>query len=123
MKNIAIILLLLAAFTSCRKSLDDVQAEQPAVNSMTDLKVGSDFDWKTTRDITIVVKGFVNGLVEVTSAEKVVYQRAFLRQGQPLTMKVTIPAAQDAVILQYMGQQVEMKLTGDQLTHEFRIQQ
>lgn len=122
MKNIAIILLLLAAFTSCRKSLDDVQPEQPAVNSMTDLKVVPDFDWKTTRDVTIVVKGFVNGLVEVTSTGKVVYQRAFLHQGQPLTMKVSLPASQDVIILQYMGQQVEMKLTGDQLTHEFKIQ-
>ncbi len=89
---------------------------------MTDLKVVPDFDWKTTRDVTIVVKGFVNGLVEVTSTGKVVYQRAFLHQGQPLTMKVSLPASQDVIILQYMGQQVEMKLTGDQLTHEFKIQ-
>jgi hypothetical protein len=122
MKNIAIILLLLAVFTSCRKSLDDVQPEQPVVTSMTNLKVSPDFDWKTTRDITIVVKGFVNGLVEVTSTEKVLYHRAFLHQGQPLTMKVTLPAAQNAIILHYMGQQVEMKLTGDQLSHEFKFQ-
>jgi len=90
---------------------------------MSDLKVSSEFNWQTTRDITLVVKGFVNGIIEVTSAEKTVYHRAFLVTGLPHTMKVTVPAYEDAVILNYMGQKVEIKLNGDKLSHEFKLQQ
>lgn len=89
---------------------------------MKDMKVASDFSWKTTRDITLTVKGFVNGILEVKSAEGIVYQKAFLRKGASLTLKLTVPAYEDAIILSYMGQSVETKLDGSDLNYEFKLQ-
>ncbi len=122
MKKISAILLIVVALSSCRKTMDEVTPDVPAPASMSELQVSPEFNWQTTRDVTLVVKGFVNGLIEVTSAEKGVYHRAFLMQGQSHTLQFSVPAYEDAVLLNYMGQKVEMKLTGSKLTHEFKLQ-
>jgi hypothetical protein len=98
-----------------------VQPEKPT-QSMSQLKVTGNFDWKTTNEIQLTMKGFVKGLVEVTSSKGVVYQRIFLQQDQPLTIKLTIPAYESSLFLNYLGQKAELKLSSDKLSHEFKIQ-
>ena len=122
MKIFAIILSLITVigFSSCRKEIN--QGPEPAAQNMNQLKVSSNFDWKTTKDVQLTVTGFVNGLIEVNSSENVVYQQAFLQQGKPLLMKLTVPSYEDAIYLLYMGQKVELKLTADNLKYVFKIQ-
>lgn len=118
MKKIALIFaLVLIVFSSCKKNLDVVKPESPS--NLNDIKVSSDFNWKTSHDVQITITGFVNGLVEVSSPKGVVYQRAFLRQNQPYSMKVTVPAYEAAVHLLYMGQDVEVKIGAGNITHTF----
>ena len=114
-------LITIVALSSCHKDLEMVQPEKPA-QTMSQLKVAGDFDWKTTNDIQLTLKGFVKGLVEVTSSNGVVYQRTFLQQNQPLTIKLTVPAYESSLILNYLGQKTEIKLSSDKLSHEFKIQ-
>jgi hypothetical protein len=118
---IAITLISIVALSSCKKDLEMVQPEKPA-QSMSQLKVAGDFDWKTTNEIQLTLKGFVKGIVEVTSSKGVVYQRTFLQQDQPLTIKLTIPAYESSLFLNYLGQKTELKLSSDKLSHEFKIQ-
>jgi hypothetical protein len=118
---IAITLISIVALSSCKKDLEMVQPEKPA-QSMSQLKVADDFDWKTTNEIQLTLKGFVKGIVEVTSSKGVVYQRTFLQQDQPLTIKLTIPAYESSLFLNYLGQKTELKLSSDKLSHEFKIQ-
>jgi len=118
---IAITLISIVALSSCKKDLEMVQPEKPT-QSMSQLKVAGDFDWKTTNEIQLTLKGFVKGLVEVTSSKGVVYQRTFLQQNQPLTIKLTIPAYESSLFLNYLGQKTELKLSSDKLSHEFKIQ-
>lgn len=118
---IAITLISVFALSSCRKDLEMVQPEKPT-QSMSQLKVTGNFDWKTTNEIQLTMKGFVKGLVEVTSSKGVVYQRIFLQQDQPLTIKLTIPAYESSLFLNYLGQKAELKLSSDKLSHEFKIQ-
>jgi len=120
MKNIAAILLIMVFFASCNKSNEEVQPEQPV--PMAELKVSSDFNWKTTREAEIEIKGFMNGLVEVTSSKGKVYQKAFYKPGVPLVLKVTLPSYEESVFLVYLGQKAELKLTSAKLSYEFKIQ-
>jgi len=120
MKKFAnIFILSLLVLSACRKNIDVVKPEAPT--TMNDLKVSSNFNWKTSHEIQITLTGFVNGLVEVASPKGVVYQRAYLQQNQPYTMKVTVPAFETTVHLLYMGQDVEVKMGADKITHTFLL--
>lgn len=116
-----ITLLSVVALSSCHK--DPLTTPQPdeQIQNMSQLKVASDFNWKTTREVQVVVTGFVNGLIEVSSAENALYHRAFLKQGQPLAMKLTLPSYEDKVFLNYMGQRIELKLTSNNLKYDFKL--
>lgn len=118
MKKTAFILALsLVGLLACKKALDVEKPETPS--GLNDIKVPSDFTWKTSHDVQITLTGFVNGIVEVTSPEGVVYQRAFLRQNQPYTMKIAVPAYETSVRLSYMGQNVEVKTGSANINHIF----
>jgi hypothetical protein len=119
MKKLLIILsVLVIGFSSCKKDLDVVKPETPA--SMSDLKVSSDFDWKTTRQVNLELKGFINGMVEVLSPKGTVYQRVRLFGQQTCQIKLTVPAYETNVRLQYMGQSVDLKLDSGTLHYEFK---
>ncbi len=118
MKKIAIIFVLsLFVLSACKKDIDIVKPDTSS--DLNNIKVPSDFTWKTIHDVQITLTGFVNGLVEVVSPKGVVYQRAFIRQDQPYTMKVTVPAYETSVHLLYMGQNVEVKMGNGIITHTF----
>jgi len=117
MKKIALFFaLILFIFSSCNKDLETVTPESP---TMKDLKVTGTFDWKTTRNIEITVKGFVNGIVEVVSAQGTVYQKAFIMQNQPYTMNITIPSYETELYLKYLGSNVKVEPGSGKITHVF----
>jgi hypothetical protein len=118
MKKFTLIFFLaILVFSSCKKDLDVVKPESSS--NLNDVNVPSDFNWKTSHEVQITITGFVNGLVEIASPKGVVYQRGFLQQNQPYSMKVTIPAYETAVHFLYMGQNVEVKLGAGNITHTF----
>jgi hypothetical protein len=119
MKNIAFIFVvaLTIVFTSCKK--DRFDNTDPKPEKMEELKVPSNFDWKTTKDIQLTLSAPSNGIVEVTNSQNIAYQKAFLTPGQTYTMNLTLPTYETKVKIRFMGQEVLIELTGSLINHSF----
>jgi hypothetical protein len=119
MKNIAFISLIAITlvFTSCKKDRFDDTIQKP--ENMEELTVPSNFDWKTTKDIQLTLSAPSNGIVEVTNSQNVVYQKAFLATGQSYTMKLSLPTYEKTIKIRFMGQEVNIELSGSVYSHSF----
>lgn len=117
MKRMLFLLMIAAIATlySCRK--DRFEPNTPG--SMEELKVPGNFDWKTTKDYTFTFQANSAGLVTVNSKTGTVYHRAFLVQGNPYTIKLTLPAYEKRVVLVFNGQNVEVELSGTVINRQF----
>jgi hypothetical protein len=106
--------------TSCQKENISNAPSQPVAQAKTgQLKVASDFNWKTFKDVLITITGTSNTIVQVVSSNKTVYQKAFLAKGQPYTMKLTVPSYETSVHILYLNQDVNLKLSSGNITYKF----
>ncbi len=118
MKKFAIMIFLgLIVLSSCKKNLD-VDKQDTTLNLNT-VNIPNDFNWKTTHEVQVIVTGFVNGLVEVASPNGATYQRAFIQQHKPYSMKITLPAYEKKIHLLYMGQNIEIQTGTENVNYTF----
>lgn len=110
------LLIMLLGFSSCKKELSPVSPEDITIQ---DIQVSADFDWKTTKDIQITVTGNDNGLLQVTNADDIPYQKVYLTGGQSYMMNLTLPGYETAVKLKFMGEEVTLELTSNNLNYQF----
>lgn len=113
---IAIILLVMLFITSCKKEVNQVMPENP---KMENLQISQDFDWKTTKDFQLTITGNADGLVEVTNADGISYQKVFLSASEPYTFKLTVPSYENSVRLKFMGQDIKLELSANELSYQF----
>ena len=118
-----------AIFTlsSCRK--EAVSSMQPTsaavattatpITKTEQLKVASDFNWKTVKDIQLSLTGTSNSIVEVVSSNQTVYQRAYLSKDQTYTMTLSVPSYETSVHLLYMGKDVNVNLSSNNIVYKF----
>lgn len=104
-------------FASCRKDFETDPVTAPT--TMADLQVPSNFDWKTTKDINLTLKGNSNGLAEVVGSKGVIYQKAFLQAGTSYSIKVAIPTYEKNLKLRFMGKEADVELDGSSIEHSF----
>lgn len=113
MKRAAFILILaVLAMTSCKK--DRFEPKTP--DTMEQLQVPANFDWKTTRDYQITFNPVQSGLVQVVNNNNVVYQRAFLITQQSYVMKLTLPSFEKAIVVRFGGKDSALNLNSTNLT-------
>jgi hypothetical protein len=120
MKNLTLILLigLVIFFSSCRKNFnEDIIPADPI--TMEKLLVPSDFNWKTTKEYTVVMTTTTNGLVEVSNKDGVPYQKAFLVSDKTFTMNLTLPSFEKKIYVKHGSQNKEIELTAVQLNVNF----
>jgi len=129
MKNLILLLVIGAIFTlsSCRK--EAVSSMQPTsaavattatpITKTEQLKVASDFNWKTVKDIQLSLTGTSNSIVEVVSSNQTVYQRAYLSKDQTYTMTLSVPSYETSVHLLYMGKDVNVNLSSNNIVYKF----
>jgi hypothetical protein len=119
MKKISLIITIamLIVFTSCKK--DRYYQDDQKPENMEALKVPSNFDWKTTKDIQLTLTAKSSGIVEVNNKQGISYQKAFLTSGQPYTMRLTVPSYENAVKLRFLGQESELELASGPLQYNF----
>lgn len=111
---------IILTLASCQKDqVSSLQAKPTAVAKTEQLKVASDFNWKTFKDVQITLTGSSNNIVEVVSANQTVYQKAFLAKDEPYTMKLTVPTYETSVRLLYMGKDVNLKLSSGNINYKF----
>lgn len=119
MKKLLILLFSITIITSAcnRDKTNNPNPENPS--SMEDLNISSSFDWKTTKDIQLTVKGNTSNIVEVTSNEGIPYQKGFITANITYTMKLTVPSYEDSIYLYYLGNKVGLELKGENLNYNF----
>lgn len=125
MKNLVFLLVVgvILTLSSCQK--EDLSSTKPSssttvVQTKTEqLKVASEFNWKTYKDVQITLTGSTNNIVQVTSANQTVYQQAFLAKDQAYAMKITVPSYETSVHLLYMGKDVTLKLNSGNINYKF----
>jgi hypothetical protein len=83
------------------------------------LKVASDFNWKTFKDVELTLTGTANSIVQVVSANQTVYQKAYLSKDQAYTMKLSVPSTETSVHLLYQGQDVNINLNASTIAYKF----
>lgn len=104
--------------TSCKKELTKPN-DDPANQDLTKIEVPATFDWKTTGDFQISLTGNTDGIVTISSASGIVYLKAFLKQDQPYTTKLTVPAYETSVELRFNGKVVAIALTSETISYQF----
>jgi hypothetical protein len=129
MKKLLLLLVIGAIFTlsSCRKEanssmLPNSTSTTPTATQITkteQLKVASDFNWKTFKDIQLTLTGTASSIVEVASSNQTVYQRAYLSKDQGYTMKLSVPSYETSFHLLYMGKDVNVNLSSNNIVYKF----
>ena len=128
MKNLILLLTigLILSFASCKK--ESVSSMAPAqvtpsptvqITKTEQLKVASDFNWKTFKDVQLTLTGTTNSIVEVASTNNTVYQRAYLSKDLAYTMKLSVPSYETSVHLLYMGKDVSINLSSNNIVYKF----
>ena len=114
------------SLSTCKKesasSVAPTQVTPPQTVQITkteQLKVASDFNWKTFKDVQLTLTGTANSLVEVASANNTVYQRAYLSKDLAYTMKLSVPSYETSVHLLYMGKDVNINLSSNNISYKF----
>ncbi len=118
MKRILFITMITLAvvFSSCKKDFDELQTTP---DTMEQLKVPSNFDWKTTKDVSINFAAGSNGIVEVTNGNGIAYQKAFLQADASYTMILTIPSYEKSLIAKFKGQEESIVLDSERINIQF----
>ena len=83
------------------------------------LKVASDFNWKTFKNVQLTLTGTANSIVEVAASDQTVYQRAYLSKDQAYTMKLSVPSYETSVHLLYMGKDINVNLSSNNIVYKF----
>ena len=131
MKNLILLIAIGVIFSlsSCTKETVSSMAPTPVtpvtapqtaqVTKTSQLKVASNFNWKTTKDVLLTLTGTANSPVEVASSNKTVYQSAYLSKDLAYTMKLTVPSYETSVHLLYMGKDVSVNLSSNNIVYKF----
>ena len=81
--------------------------------------IDEEFNWKTTKDVIVSVKGNVTSVLKIKSNSDDTILKLMLEGGHSVTEKITIPTYQDNIILDYAGQSVQLEITNNHLSYEF----
>ncbi|MBE0646155.1 MAG: hypothetical protein IH596_00055 [Bacteroidales bacterium] len=106
--TIGLVSVLLVFFSGCKKEITTVDpGTNPTIENPLELTVSNDFDWKTTRDITLEVTGLavpvnIRNTIMVKSSDEVkTYLKNQLFMNQDYTLNFTIPAYETAVVITF----------------------
>jgi hypothetical protein len=111
-----LISIMFMSLVSCKKDRPNIIVTNP---SMENIQVPDQFDWKTTKDYTIVFSTSVSGLVEVSNIDGIYYQRAFLTPERTYSMKLTVPSFEKKVNVKLGTSLKVLELSATQLTVNF----
>lgn len=111
---------------SCQKNWDQI-AEDNQTNSvnteletMSDMVVSSEFNWKTTKDITLNLSGFnKDDIICINSIDGNIYQKAFVNSGDNYNTKITIPTYASELKLIYNGKTINISVSGNEINYKF----
>ena len=120
------LLFFIFSLSSCKKDLPT--APEKLGNNTTDLNVSADFDWKTSREITLNVVGLkeVNPIIAntlyVNSPAGETYYKDLLTMNKDYTIKFAVPSTETSLVLNYGTKTLTLPITSNSLTFDYITQ-
>ncbi len=111
------------SLSSCQK--DVPPAPDTTAGTTTELKVAADFDWKTSREITLNVIGLkevnpaINNTFYVNSSAGVTYYKDLLTMNQDYTIKFAVPSTETTLVFNYGSKTKTVEITSSSLTYDY----
>ena len=123
MKKTALLLIVIIfSLTACQKDWEQIEENQAneEITTMSDMVVGSDFNWKTTKDIEVKMTGLNNNeMIYIKSLDGDTYHKAFVNSGDSYSTKITIPTYASEVNVLYKGVLINIPISGNEITYKF----
>ena len=116
-KHLIFIVALGLFFASCKKDRQPVEEILP--QSMENMEVPADFNWKTTTDYQFEVRSALDGLLIFTNGNGTTYHTANLNAGETYEVKLTLPAYLQSIQLKQIGRIKEVSLASGLLNVDF----
>jgi len=116
------LLFFIFSLSSCKKDLPPAPEK---VWNTTDLNVSADFDWKTSREITLNVVGLkevnpaITNTLYVNSSAGVTYYKDLLTMSKDYTIKFTVPSTETSLVLKYGTKTSTLPITSNILTFDY----
>lgn len=107
--------------SSCKKETTEFAPVKnaPKATSTSEMKVNDNFNWKTTKDVSLDLIGYANAPVIITRMSGEIVEKAFLSTNAKYNTIVSVPSTDKQVILLYMGQQIVLDLNQTKLAYQF----
>ena len=116
-----VIILSIAYLAACNAPTDSGgdSGSQNNVNTMGQLDIPADFDWKTHKDISFKLRGYQSSSVRFLSEDGTVYHHANLIDDNEYSFKLTVPAYMEKITVVYMGHEKKFDLNRPEIAHTF----
>ncbi len=123
MRKITILVLIIGVaigFTLCHKP-DTLKNEgQTEISKdINELDVSDNFRWKTIKDVNISLQTSTDAVALIKSVKGDVYLKAFIKAGQKLDTKITIPTYVSEIVLSCKGQEKRMLVETGGIKYNF----
>jgi hypothetical protein len=123
MKKITILVLIIGVaigLTLCHKP-DTLREEgQTEISKdINELDVSDNFRWKTIKDVNISLQSSTDAVALIKSVKGDVYLKAFIKAGQKLDTKITIPTYVTEIMLSCKGQEKTMAVETGIIEYDF----
>lgn len=127
MKRIIFILIMFTVLiSSCKK--DNITPD-PIKPSTKDVIADPNFDWKTTKEITLNVIGLkqvnpnISNVLQIKSSNgDTIYYKDIIKMNSDYTIKFAVPSTETKVILTYGTKTQTINLTSNSITFDYIIQ-
>jgi hypothetical protein len=116
-KYLFLIIAIGVLFTSCKKDRQPVEENLP--QSMENLQVPADFDWKTTADYQFEVSSDLDGILSFSDDQGTTYHTAVLAAGSSYQVKLTLPTYLNKIRVKQMGRIIEADLASGLIKIDF----
>ncbi len=114
-------LVILFSMIACRKDIEVTKSDisQGHLKSMTELKVASDFNWKTFRDVQVELYGTAKTVVFLKSSSGAVYEKAIVQPHQTYNTIIAIPTYETELTITCNGQPHIVKILNEKISYSF----
>lgn len=113
---------LLFLFVGCDSPISNPSDVLNDTSSIENLRVPSDFNWRTDHVVSVSLEGYELSSVRITTDEGDLLHRAILHPGTTYTVTLSLPAHQQNVIVHYRGQQRKFAVHASAISHTFTRQ-
>lgn len=108
-------------FFGCKKEINDITPAQSTgtVKSMSDMKVSSAFDWKTTQNVNIQLTVPAKASLIIKSASGSVYCKALLQKSDVYQTNIVIPVYEKELNILINGVSNVFPIDDHKIVHSF----